>query len=154
MPRSNRHPDFLALQRRQLDSKSRTGTRLENPSRGWIRAVRLALGMSAAQLGKRLKMSQQAVAKLELNEQSGAIGLATLTKVAEALDCDVELRLVPRTSLEETVRKQARLKAQNERNRIVHTMRLEAQEHGVVDALDVEKATDAWMTSRIAELWD
>ena len=56
--------------------------------------------------------------------------------------------------MEETVRRQADLKAREERNRLVHSMRLEAQEEGVARVLDEEKAREAWMTTRFDRLWD
>lgn len=154
MPRLRRSPPFLFLQRRQLDARLAVMPKLEPPEDGWIRTIRTALGMSAAQLGRRLGVSQQAVADLEHRERSGAISISTLARVADALGCDVSVTLVPRTSLEETVRAQAEAKAREERNRVVHTMRLEGQGEGVEAVLDQRAATDAWMTTNMAKLWD
>lgn len=110
--------------------------------------------MTSAQLGKRLGISQQAVAKLEQNERSGAITLASLARVAQSLDCDLAAVLTPKTSLEETVRRQATVKANGERKRVQHTMRLEAQEQGLSEVFDDDKAVDAWLTTRLTHLWD
>lgn len=154
MPRMRRAPEFLSLQRRQIDSRKELSPPQPHPKSGWIRTVRTALGMSAAQLGRRLGMSQQAVAKLERSERAGTISLGTLSKVADALECDLQVQFIPRTTLERSVREQARKKALSERNRVVHTMRLEAQDRGLQDVLNPENAVDAWMTTRIAKLWD
>ena len=154
MPGMRRAPEFLALQRRQLDARKELSAPPLNPKDGWIKAVRMALGMSAAQLGKRLGISQQAVAKLEHSERTGTITLATLGKVAEALECNLKFQFTPKTSLDQTVREQAERKARSERDRVVHTMRLEAQDRGVSEVLDIDKAANAWMTTRIANLWD
>lgn len=157
MPRSRSSHEFLALQRRQLDAKlgREAGLRaVETPKRGWLRAIRVALGMTSAQLGKRLGMSPQGALDLERREASGTITVASLRKAAAALNCDLVVALVPRTSLEETVREQARTRAADERNRVVHTMRLEAQDEGVEAALDQRRDVESWATTRIGQLWD
>ena len=154
MARTSR--EFLALKRRQLDAKLADTTNLRPPADGWIRAIRDALGMTAAQLGKRLGVSQQAAADLERREKAGSITITTLAAAAQALDCELRVSFVPTSSLEQTMRRQAHAKARAERDRVVHTMRLEAQESGVSDALGHRAGAGAheWMTSRLAQLWD
>jgi predicted DNA-binding mobile mystery protein A len=150
-------PDFLALQRRQLDARFKRAEPLEQlvpPTKGWIRTVREALGMTARQLGKRLHMTKQGVLDLERREVDETITLGTLRKAADALNADVVVALIPRKSLEDTVHEQAESKATHERNRIVHTMRLESQDAGTKDVLDRRKNIDSWLTSRIGKLWD
>src|SRR6516165_10510995 len=83
--------------------------RFAQPVRGWIRAIREALGMSAAQLAKRLGVRQPSIVALEQSEVKGTIELATLRRVAEALDCTLIYALVPNKPLEETIRERARL---------------------------------------------
>ena len=97
------------------------------PPKGWIRAIRDALGMTSAQLAKRLDMSTQGVSKVESSEANDTIRLNTLRKVAEALDCTLVYALVPNTSLEEKVHGQARKIALRELKRVSHTMALEDQ---------------------------
>jgi len=82
------------------------------PEAGWIRSIREALGMSAAQLGARLGLSRQGVADLERREKSRVATLATLQKAAEALDSDLVYAIVPRTSLSKMLRRQARKQAE------------------------------------------
>lgn len=69
------------------------------PRCGWMKTVRLALGMSSKALGARLSMTGQGVRKLEQAEADGTITLKTLTRLAQGLDCEVRYVLVPRTSL-------------------------------------------------------
>ena len=154
MPKSNRTPKFLSLQRRQLDTRLKSLPRVASPRGGWTRALRTALGMSAAQLGKKLGMTQQGVLDLERRETNGSITISKLSEAAAALNCELQVIFVPKQSLEETVRLQAEAKARDERNRIVHTMRLEAQHDGVDEALNDSSASDVWMTTRISRLWD
>ena len=97
------------------------------PPRGWIRAIRDALGMSALQLGTRLGVKQQSVLDVEKSEVSGTLQLKTLRKVAEALDCTLVYALVPNSSLEDAVQTRAREIARKELARVGHTMDLEAQ---------------------------
>jgi predicted DNA-binding mobile mystery protein A len=101
---------------------------MQRPVKGWIRAVREALGISGTQLAQRLKVSQPRIPKLEHDELSGAVTLKTMRQVAESLDCVFVYALVPRTSLEGMVREQARKVAAERLQRVSHTMRLEAQE--------------------------
>ncbi len=102
----------LPLVRQQLD---KTLTRFDSvydlapPSRGWIRAVRNALGMSGRQLARRLGLTQQSVARMEKDEIAGALTIKTLRRVAESLDCVLVYGIVPRESLESIVQDRARL---------------------------------------------
>ncbi len=43
------------------------------PVRGWIKAIREALGMSTAQLAKRLNVTQPSVTALEQSDAKGTI---------------------------------------------------------------------------------
>lgn len=156
MPRNSLTPAHRSLQRQQLDATlgAETLRTMAPPKRGWVRAIRMSLGMTSAQLGRRLGMSAQGAADLERREGDGTITLASLRKAADALDCDVLVALVPRTSLEETINAQARRKAAAERGRVMHTMSLEAQQSGVADALDASTHVESWLTTRIRRLWD
>jgi predicted DNA-binding mobile mystery protein A len=118
------------LARQRLDerlSAFKPESRFAVPSKGWIRAIRDALGMSALQLGARLSVKPQSVAGLEKSEAYGTIQLKTLRKAAEALDCTLIYALVPNTSFEDVVRARTRDIAREELARIGHTMDLEAQ---------------------------
>src|ERR1700685_2286784 len=121
----------LATQSRsQLDERFRElgpANRYTAPVRGWIQALREALGMSTAQLAKRLGIKQPSVAALEQSEAKGTIELATLRRVAEALDCTLVYALVPNKPLETTIRARAHAFAQKRRGPVEHTMMLEDQ---------------------------
>ena len=119
-----------AQARRHLDARFerlRPLTREARPHRGWIRAIRNALGMSSAELAARMGVSQQTVADFERTEAQDTIRLETLRRVAEALDCDLTYFLVPRMPLEHEVREQARRKAQARVAAVAHQGRLEDQ---------------------------
>jgi predicted DNA-binding mobile mystery protein A len=116
--------------RQRLDqrfSSMKPESRYRPPPRGWIRAIRDALGMSGTQLGQRIGVKAQSVADIEKSESSGTIQLKTLRRVAEAPDCVVVYALLPKSSLEDMVQTRAREIARKELTRIAHTMDLEAQ---------------------------
>ena len=106
------------------------------------------------QMGSRLRISPQAVRDIEQREQSETISVANLREAAEALNCELQFVLIPKPSLESSIRSQALLKARAERNRLMHTMRLEAQSEGVEHVLDLENAVEEWIVERAARLWD
>lgn len=97
------------------------------PPRGWIRAIRDALGMTATDLGRRLGVSQAAVAQFEKAEKAGSITLKSLRSAAEALDCTLVYALVPRQPLEDLMRGRASVLADQQLARTHHTMTLENQ---------------------------
>ncbi|MDG9697236.1 mobile mystery protein A, partial [Streptomyces sp. DH17] len=80
---------------------------VQRPPKGWIRAVRDALGMTTAQYGKRLGVSQPRIVELEKSEQTGSVTLNTLQRAAEALGCRLVYVLVPERPLAEVVPKRA-----------------------------------------------
>lgn len=121
---------FQDLQLHQTDAMlaSWRDARLSaRPQGGWARAVREALGMTAAALARRLGMSHAGVRKLERNEAEDAITLASLRKLANALDCELQYALVPRTSLEQTLKNRAVQIARERLRPVSHSMSLEDQ---------------------------
>jgi predicted DNA-binding mobile mystery protein A len=121
---------LAAQARARLDERFEAmgpSVRQSQPVRGWIKAIREALGMTAEQLAKRLGVKQPSVVAFEQSEAKGTIELATLRRVAEALDCKLVYALVPNKPLEQTVRERARLFARRRREPIEHSMALEDQ---------------------------
>ena len=131
----------------------RPADRFKVPPKGWVRALRDALGMTGAQLGARMGIRPQTVETIEKSEAAGTIQLNTLRRAAEALDCTLVYALVPNTSLEAMVNARARKIAMRELQRVAHTMRLEAQ--GTDDA-HLEARIQAYIRDRLSErdLWN
>lgn len=130
-------PRLAAQSRSRLDERFREmgpASRFAPPVRGWIRALREGLGMSSAQLAKRLEIKQPSVVALEQSEARGTIQLATLRRVAEALDCTLVYTLVPNKPLETMVRDRARVLARNRLGPIAHSMQLEDQKVGAQES--------------------
>ena len=105
-----------------------------------IRAIREALGMSGVQFAKRLGVSPQRVATLEKAEVTGAVTIRSMRQAAEALDCVFVHALVPRSSLKDTVRRQALEVARERLKHTSHTMLLEDQQ---LSKEKMRKALDA-----------
>lgn len=83
--------------------------------------------MSQAVLAERLHVSAAAVNKLEHAESEGRITLGKLADVARALDCHLVYALVPNSTLEQTVSRQAKAQAADLLGYASQTMALEAQ---------------------------
>jgi predicted DNA-binding mobile mystery protein A len=133
---------ITAQSRAVLDKRFKTfgpARRYVAPARGWIKAVRSALGMTTAQLAKRLSVKQPSVIALEQSEVKGTIELATLRRAAEALDCTLVYALVPNKPLEASIRDRARLFVRRRRAPIEHSMLLEDQ---AVSRRDLERKID------------
>ena len=128
-----------ASARKQLDKRLnilRKSEALARPPRGWIKAIRNALGMTTAQMGHRLGVSQPRVVAIEKAEVTGAITLATLERAARALDCRLVYGLVPNQPLQTLAGERAATLAGKLLQTTRHNMALEAQS---VDAADEQE---------------
>lgn len=97
------------------------------PRGGWVRAIRDALGMSAAQLAARLGVIRQSVEAYERNEASGKITLESLNKIAGTMNCRLVYALVPEKTFEQMQRDRAETLANELVKPVSHSMKLEAQ---------------------------
>lgn len=125
------------------------------PVKGWIRAIREALGMSGVQFAKRLGVAPSRLAILEKAEVAGAVTIRSMRKAAEALDCVFVYALVPRSSLKDTIHRQALEVAQDRLLRTSHTMLLEDQQ---LSKEEMQKALEAAVAELVEAmpkaLWD
>lgn len=121
------------LQIEQLESRIKLyfpTRQLPNPPTGWVKAIRLALGMSLQQLASKLSMTKQSVQEIEIREKEGAITLKSLREAARALDMELVYGFVPKDgSLEKYIEKKARSLAEKIVSRTSNTMKLEDQEN-------------------------
>lgn len=150
------NPNQRLRARQRLDDRLgslKPAERFRAPPKGWVRAIRDALGMTGVQFAKRLHIKPQSVEAMEKSEAGGTIKLDTLRRAAEALDCTLVYALVPNATLEGAVRTRARTVALRDLGRVAHTMKLEAQETG--DAA-LEARIDAYIRDALKErdLWD
>jgi predicted DNA-binding mobile mystery protein A len=125
------------------------------PPKGWLRAIRNALGMTTAQFARRLGVSQPRIIELEQSEVSGSVTLNTLQRAAEALGCRLVYALIPEKPLAETVRERTELIAERQLKAIEQTMRLEDQSvKDATAARDLRRQFVEELLRRPARLWD
>lgn len=105
------------------------------PRLGWIRAIRDALGMTAAELATRIGVTGASVRAMEETEVTGGIRLSTLRRAAEAMDCTLVYAFIPKESLESTVDQQARRVLRSQMHRSRQTMALEDQAEETASAV-------------------
>jgi len=148
---------FRDLQLQQMDAllEAWRGSQLSaRPRSGWVRAIREAMGMSAAAFARRLGMTPVGVRKLESSEASDTITLASLRKLAQALDCELRYALVPRTSLLQQVKDRAERVARERLSPIAHSMALEDQAVQVLqNKVQLELAIKDLIEGSRRELW-
>lgn len=148
---------FRDLQTQQMDALLetwRTAQLSARPRSGWVRAIRESLGMSAAAFARRLGMTPVGVRKLESAEASDAITLASLRKLAQALDCELQYALVPQNSLQQQLKDRAEMVARERLRPIAHSMALEDQAvQGPQNKLQLEVAIKELIEGSRRELW-
>ncbi|HNX53810.1 MAG TPA: mobile mystery protein A [Pontiellaceae bacterium] len=135
-------------------SKFRPLLEIQAPQKGWIRAIRDALGMSAKQLAERTGMAQQRIAVVEKGEFTGAVTLKTMRRIAEGLDCVFVYGFVPKTDLETTLRKQAEQIAAKRLSQAAHTMGLENQSLSEQENRKVFEETVEKLIENPTALWN
>ena len=116
------------------------------PAHGWIKAVRNALGMSAADLAARLQVTPASVSDIERSENDRRIQLHTLERAAAAMECDLVYALIPRRDLTDIVEHQARTKVEPQVRAVSRAMDLEAQNTQVDDEVireEVQRLIDS-----------
>jgi predicted DNA-binding mobile mystery protein A len=118
------------IARKNIDNRLnflRNSGGVARPPKGWVRAIREALGMTTAQLGRRIGVTQSRAFDIEKAEVSGKITLDSLERAAHALDCRLVYALVPREPLESLAENRALKLARNKLRYTSHSMALEDQ---------------------------
>lgn len=143
----------------QVEAKIKPFASLEQivpPPTGWIKAIRMALGISLQQLGDRLSISKQSASEIEKREQEGNITLRSLRDTAQALDMKLVYGLVPNDgSLDALIERKARELAIKIVSRTSNTMRLEDQENTEERIKKaIEQRTDELVRELPKVLWD
>lgn len=128
--------NFRHLRAQQIDRMvlPLRSIKLPRPAKGWIRALREAMGLSFTDLGERLNASRSLAAQQEKAEIEDRITLKSLRTCADALDCDLVYAFVPRgPSVDDTLAARERAAASKTVRRVEHSMALEDQASGNID---------------------
>jgi predicted DNA-binding mobile mystery protein A len=112
------------------------------PPQGWVKTIRLALGMSAPELAEGLGRSASRILQLERAESDGSIRLSALRRLATALDCRLVYALVPYEPLDHMVRQQAR-------RTVAEEERLRGSSAPPADEDDLDDLLEALAMSRV-----
>ena len=112
------------------------------PMRGWLRAIREALGVTQKEVGVTMGMKQQAYRLVEGREMRGAVTIDTLRRAAGALDCELVYFLVPKQSAGRTFGELAAALDPSHENRRAteHSMALEGQDVRPADSPKLDQA--------------
>jgi predicted DNA-binding mobile mystery protein A len=124
------------------------------PPEGWLRTVRKALGMSGAQLAKKMKVTRARIAQAELAERSGAATLKSMQSMAAAMGCRFVYAIVPPGHIEDLILAQARKKATALVGTTSKHMALESQvlpDGKIAD--EIERLTRELAQGSSADLW-
>lgn len=97
------------------------------PAEGWLKTIRQALGMSGAQLAKRLGVTKGRVSQAENAELEGGITIKTMHNMAAAMNCRFVYAIIPEKDVEIILRDQALKKAKERVTAASTHMALEAQ---------------------------
>jgi predicted DNA-binding mobile mystery protein A len=149
--------DQAALARKQLDRRL-TPLRdltLAAPPKGWTKAIRESLGMTARQLAARMGVAPSRIPAIEKAEVTGATTLRTLRQAAAAMNCAFVYAFMPTEPLDDMLRERAMQKARKDVSRLDHSMRLENQALLKSD-LDAEqqRTIDLILSGSLRGLWD
>lgn len=110
--------------------------------------------MSLQEFADRLNISKTAAFHIEKSEANDRITLARLRSAAAALDCDVQIVIVPRSSLSQVAEDQAMKQAQEVVRRASHTMALEGQASYTTSDEELVKETAQEILSEGKIRWD
>lgn len=120
------------LQIDQLDRKLKEfggAVQVTKPAIGWLKTIRVSLGMSLQQVADKLAITKQSVQEIEIREKEGSITLKSLKEIANALDMQLVYGLVPKDgTIDDLIERKAKELAVRIVSRTSNTMKLEDQE--------------------------
>ena len=125
------------------------------PSEGWIRTVRTALGMSGAQLGRRLGVTRASVSNTEKAELNGGVTLKAMQQMAEGMGCRFVYAIVPEKNIEDVVYHRAMEKAREQIKAASVHMALEEQSltNDKLEA-EIKRLADEMLNKTSSALWN
>lgn len=135
---------------RQLDPFDK----FSQPTLGWVKTIRKAIGMTTIQLAKRCGLSKQRILRIEQDEILGRTTLATLEKVAQQLECKLVYAFFPQKDLLQMIEDQAEQKALEKLVGISHSMKLENQKIAeTIQKEQLELLKEKLIRENIKSLW-
>ena len=141
--------------RSMVDTVATRFSGIKTPPEGWLRTVRSALGMSGAEVAKKLGVTRARITKAEHAELTGSVTLKSMQAMAEAMGCRFVYAIIPKSgSIEDIITAQARKKAVKIVGTASNHMALENQT--LPDdkiAQEVERLTREIAQERSSDFW-
>ena len=147
---------ILQQYQRFVDQASQSNADLTLPPEGWLRTMRKALGMSGAQLARRMGVSRALISQAENNEVSGNVTMKTMQTMAEAMGCRFVHAVLPPMGKEtedvilaQAVKKARALVERTDVHMVLENQSLseserEKQLNRLAQRLAIEMASDFW----------
>lgn len=128
---------------------------LRRPTEGWLRTARKALGMSGAQLARRMGVTRARIANAERTELTGSVTLKSMEKAAQAMGCRFVYAIVPANTVTDIITAQAREKATALVGTASKHMALEGQtlSQGQIDQ-EIARVTQDLIYEMPSDFWD
>ena len=125
------------------------------PSEGWLRTTRKALGMSGAQLGRRLGVTRSSISNTEKAELNGGVTLKAMEQMSEGMGCRFVYAVVPEKDIEDVIYHQALTKARKQVKAASVHMALEEQvlSRSKLE-IEVKRLADEMFSKTSSELWN
>ncbi len=126
----------------------------EPPADGWLRTIRLALGMTTRQAAQRAGVQQSTWVGAERREAAGTISLGQLRRFGAVLDCRLALVLVPEMPLQQKLDQRAAALATQEVAAVAHSMALEQQRaDDAYTRMQIDARKSELLRGRRSRLW-
>jgi predicted DNA-binding mobile mystery protein A len=77
-------------------------THSAKPSKGWLRAIREAIGQTQGNVAENISVKRQTYAQFEVAEERESISLSSLRRAAEGMGCELVYFVVPKGSTPRT----------------------------------------------------
>lgn len=143
------------LTARQLDKQVKPFKNFIVPSVGWIRTIRKALGINTRQLGEKTGVSGERIVRIEADELENKLTMATLQKMAEAMNCKFVYAFIPDDNLDKIIERAARDKAKAQMDRISHSMALEDQKTESKELKEqIDILTEEYLRGNLKNIWE
>jgi len=147
------------LQFEQLEKKLKPFKALVNvvyPENGWVNTIRLSIGMSLEQLGKRLEITRQSTQSIEKREVDGSITLRSLREAGAAMDMILVYGFFPKDgSIDKLIEKKAKEIATEIVLRTSGSMKLEDQGNNPIRIKRaIEERAKEIIDEQPKKLWD
>jgi predicted DNA-binding mobile mystery protein A len=143
------------MRAKQIENQLKELSKLSRPEIGWVKTIRETLGMNTRQLGKRCNVSSERIIRIESDEIEGRTTLATLEKIAEAMNCRLVYAIVPNDGMIEFIEKTAEDKAKTQLQQTSHHMALEDQKISIGSMKEqIHFLKEELLKSNIKHIWD